>query len=168
MKRPNGPRRDDRFRSNNRARSIRYYYAMQSHAREHVACSSSQLHVLRRYTAVYTRHLLRKAPIIEEEGAEMALFNIRGQLAITSHDDCNHPLVIRRIASSPRLSIRNPAIFYPIKKRAELLPSRKVQLTGSFATSATTTGAGNQSLASSSDPRFVLRNAISHGWENKK
>lgn len=116
MKRPNGLRRDgDRFRSNNRARSTRYYYAMQS-MREHVLRARRRIYiycdVIRRYTSTF----LRKAPIIEEEGAEMALFNIREQLAIMSHGDCNHPLVIRRIASGPRLSIRNPPIFYPIKK----------------------------------------------------
>lgn len=98
--------------------------------------------VLRRYRASF----LEKAPIIAEEGAEMALFNIRGQLIIISHGDCNHPLVIRRIASGPRLSIRNSAIFYPIKKRAGLLPSRKMQFSDPFATSATTTGAGNRPI----------------------
>lgn len=148
MKRHNGPRRDDRFRSNNRAQGIRYYYAMQSELsmREHVACSSSQLHAPRCYTAIYRASLLGKAPIIAEEGAEMALFNIREQLTIIFHGDCNHPLVIRRIASGPRLSIRNPAIFYPIKKRAGLLPSCKMQLSDPFATSVTTTGAGNRPI----------------------
>lgn len=172
MKRPNGPCRDDRFRSNNRERGIRYYYAMQSELfmRERVACSSSQLHTPQCYTSV-TEHLFGKAPIIIEEGAEMALFNIRGQLAIISHGDCNHPLVIRRIASGPRLSIWNPAIFYPIKKRLELLSSCKMQLSNPpwnpFATSVTTTttGDGNSPIVLKLRSPFCIRNATSHGQD---
>jgi len=134
---------------------------------ERVACSSSQLHTPQCYTSV-TEHLLGKAPIIIEEGAEMALFNIRGQLAIISHGDCNHPLIIRRIASGPRLSIRNPAIFYPIKKRSELLSSCKMQLSNPFATSVTTTtttGAGNWPIVLKLRSPFCIRNATSHGQD---
>lgn len=121
MKRPNGPRRDDRFRSNNRARDIRYYYAM--HSELSMLRARRRSYILRDVIPAAPSGISprQEAPVIEEEGAQMALFNIRGQLAIISHGDCNHPLVIRRIANGPRLSIRNPAIFYPIKKRAGLL-----------------------------------------------